>query len=99
MPSPAAPRVSVIIPVYGKLSHTLACLRSIAQHGAAATFEVIVIDDASPDDSTQTLASIPGLRLMINPHNLGFIGRSEEHTSELQSLMRTSYAVFSLKQT
>src|SRR3546814_3466947 len=24
-------------------------------------------------------------------------GRSEEHTSELQSLMRTSYAVFSLK--
>src|SRR3546814_6449320 len=26
-------------------------------------------------------------------------GRSEEHTSELQSLMRISYAVFSLKQT
>src|SRR3546814_1114228 len=25
------------------------------------------------------------------------IGRSEEHTSELQSLMRTSYAVFCLK--
>src|SRR3546814_3466021 len=27
------------------------------------------------------------------------IERSEEHTSELQSLMRTSYAVFCLKQT
>src|SRR3546814_5199090 len=27
------------------------------------------------------------------------IGRSEEHTSELQSLMRTSYAVFCLKKT
>src|SRR3546814_6006130 len=26
-----------------------------------------------------------------------FIGRSEEHTSELQSLLRTSYAVFCLK--
>src|SRR3546814_5736248 len=26
-----------------------------------------------------------------------FIGRSEEHTSELQSLMRISYAVFGLK--
>src|SRR3546814_1422145 len=26
------------------------------------------------------------------------IGKSEEHTSELQSLMRISYAVFSLKQ-
>src|SRR3546814_9846630 len=28
---------------------------------------------------------------------LGILGRSEEHTSELQSLMRTSYAVFCLK--
>src|SRR3546814_5205555 len=28
----------------------------------------------------------------------GDIGRSEEHTSELQSLMRISYAVFCLKQ-
>src|SRR3546814_8220397 len=27
----------------------------------------------------------------------GLIGRSEEHTSELQSLMRISYAVFCLK--
>src|SRR3546814_5445909 len=30
----------------------------------------------------------------IGPHH---IGRSEEHTSELQPLMRTSYAVFRLK--
>src|SRR3546814_2402337 len=29
---------------------------------------------------------------------LSVLGRSEEHTSELQSLMRTSYAVFCLKQ-
>src|SRR3546814_8133389 len=30
-------------------------------------------------------------------HRRGKPGRSEEHTSELQSLMRTSYAVFCLK--
>src|SRR3546814_10722875 len=30
--------------------------------------------------------------------NGGGLGRSEEHTSELQSLMRISYAVFCLKQ-
>src|SRR3546814_2984439 len=30
-------------------------------------------------------------------HNLAIGYRSEEHTSELQSLMRTSYAVFCLK--
>src|SRR3546814_7380927 len=31
------------------------------------------------------------------PADYGHYGRSEEHTSELQSLMRTSYAVFCLK--
>src|SRR3546814_2124634 len=29
--------------------------------------------------------------------SIGLAGRSEEHTSELQSLMRNSYAVFCLK--
>src|SRR3546814_8717822 len=35
----------------------------------------------------------------VRPERLGFLqDRSEEHTSELQSLMRISYAVFCLKQ-
>src|SRR3546814_10755587 len=33
----------------------------------------------------------------ISPEDAVAIRRSEEHTSELQSLMRTSYAVFCLK--
>src|SRR3546814_6231858 len=36
-----------------------------------------------------------GTMLLINTLRTG--GRSEEHTSELQSLMRTAYAVFRLK--
>src|SRR3546814_14730949 len=36
----------------------------------------------------------PGLALIVQPKPMG---RSEEHTSELQSLMRISYAVFCLK--
>src|SRR3546814_3248805 len=40
----------------------------------------------------------PGLWIENNPRAGGRIyGRSEEHTSELQSLMRNSYAVFCLK--
>src|SRR3546814_2788612 len=35
----------------------------------------------------------------IDAHMAGRNGRSEEHTSELQSLMRISYAVFCLKKT
>src|SRR3546814_11476939 len=33
------------------------------------------------------------------PGNTKYLARSEEHTSELQSLMRISYAVFCLKKT
>src|SRR3546814_8642551 len=35
--------------------------------------------------------------LRTDPWVLAYAGRSEEHTSELQSLMRISYAVFCLK--
>src|SRR3546814_2202077 len=35
--------------------------------------------------------------IACHPAVIEYIRRSEEHTSELQSLMRTSYAVFSLK--
>src|SRR3546814_5025633 len=38
----------------------------------------------------------PAQMAALRPH-LGKPGRSEEHTSELQSLMRISYAVFGLK--
>src|SRR3546814_9077777 len=38
----------------------------------------------------------PGKHRVVSPYN-DAEGRSEEHTSELQSLMRISYAVFCLK--
>src|SRR3546814_5589287 len=44
---------------------------------------------------------VVGGKLEFGEHRLAVEGaadRSEEHTSELQSLMRTSYAVFCLKQ-
>ncbi len=74
LPTVAEPEVSVIIPVHGQLRYTLACLRSIAACGAATPFEVIVVDDASPDVSAATLARIAGLRLLTLPRNVGFVG-------------------------
>src|SRR3546814_7691703 len=41
----------------------------------------------------------PRLDRIGGGHSLLQAGRSEEHTSELQSLMRISYAVFCLKKT
>src|SRR3546814_2407194 len=42
-------------------------------------------------------AAIVGLAAFADPHHGEIERRSEEHTSELQSLMRISYAVFCLK--
>src|SRR3546814_8444533 len=38
-----------------------------------------------------------GYRRLDHDHATPYVRRSEEHTSELQSLMRISYAVFCLK--
>src|SRR3546814_3583441 len=43
----------------------------------------------------EMIAFLSGL-ITLQPGDLIFSGRSEEHTSELQSLMRISYAVFCL---
>jgi GT2 family glycosyltransferase len=73
VPRADAPAVSVIIPCYGQLEHTLACLASIAAHKPAAPIEVIVVDDASPAGSTTGLEQVDGIRLIVNPRNLGYL--------------------------
>jgi O-antigen biosynthesis protein len=69
-----APVVSVVIPVHGKINYTIACLRSIERAPSALPFEVIVVDDASPDDTLRALADVAGLRVLRNEKNLGFVG-------------------------
>ena len=69
----AHPIVSIIIPACGKVKYTLDCLASIAEHPPDAAIEVIVVDDATPDLSTACLADIHGIRLIVNPRNVGFL--------------------------
>ena len=73
VPASDAPRASIVIPVYGQLAHTLACLRALAAHPPAAPVEVIVVDDASTDDTRDVLPRIEGLRYHRRAANGGFI--------------------------
>lgn len=68
------PIVSVVIPVYGNWSYTRACLDSIQRHLPVTPFEVVVVDDASRDDSPDRVAQCAGIRLVRAPRNLGFVG-------------------------
>ena len=73
VPPVGTPDVSIIIPTYGNLRHTLACVRSIALNLPKASVELIVAEDASGDEEIELLQQVPGLRFLSNPRNLGFL--------------------------
>ena len=65
------PDVSVVIPAHGQLAWTLNCLDALLAHETAATVEVIVVDDASPDATATTVERLARVHRM--PRNAGFI--------------------------
>jgi len=67
------PAVSIIVPAYGQPLLTFTCLASIARETSGA-YEVIVVDDASPQPLADALAEVSGVRFERNPANLGFLG-------------------------
>jgi GT2 family glycosyltransferase/glycosyltransferase involved in cell wall biosynthesis len=68
-----APRASIVVPVHGQLEATLQCLHALAASADTLGCEVIVVDDASTDDSPRVLPTIAHLRYLHLPTNQGFI--------------------------
>jgi GT2 family glycosyltransferase len=89
-PDQAAPRASIVVPVYGALPVTMRCLHALAGSGDRTPFEVILVDDASPDDSPRVLPTIAGLRYSRNATNLGFV----DSCNAGAALARGEYLVF-----
>lgn len=71
-PATKSPRVSIVVPVYGKSRLTTSCLSSIAAVGSAVPYEVIVVDDNSPDDTAAMLRRVKNIKVLRNKENLGF---------------------------
>lgn len=69
----ATPDASIVIPIYGQLAYTLNALHALARHVSKYSFEIIVVDDCSPDASARWLAEIPAIRLHRQSVNGGFI--------------------------
>lgn len=90
VPTSAAPRASVVIPVFNHLDHTLGCLRSIAAHPPRTDIEIIVVDDGSSDATAMTLGQVQGLRYHRRAGNGGFIAACNDGAA----LARGEYLVF-----
>ena len=73
LPEYEDPKVSLVIPLYAHAELTHACLRSIREHTAHASYEVILVDDAADEDTKRLLESVQGAKIVRNEQNLGYL--------------------------
>jgi GT2 family glycosyltransferase len=85
-----APTVSIIIPVFNKWAYTFNCLMAVASHTRDVSHEVIVVDNASTDDTAQALPRLDNLRFLRNDRNLGFAKACNQGAA----MARGSYLMF-----
>lgn len=67
-----APLVSIVIPAWNKWDYTRRCLDSLQATRAEVPYEVIVVDNASTDETATALPLRPEVRVHRNERNLGF---------------------------
>jgi GT2 family glycosyltransferase/glycosyltransferase involved in cell wall biosynthesis len=67
------PMVSVIIPVYNQWEYTFACLGSILKNSGEVSYEIIMVDDNSSDDTKIAGLLVKNIRIIRNESNLGFL--------------------------
>lgn len=77
VPDPSRAQVSIIVPVYAGVQETLRCLWSVLDADTEVPFELVVIDDCSPDPALSAflreLAGLGLIRLLVNAENQGFV--------------------------
>lgn len=72
MPNEVAPTVSICIPCYRGAAHIGAAIESVLAQ-TYADFELVIIDDGSPDNTAEVIAGYddPRIRFLQNAGNLG----------------------------
>jgi GT2 family glycosyltransferase len=75
----SSPQASIIIPVFNKAEYTFQCLRSLMREVDLSEHEIIVIDDASTDETAQLLSHLKTiLKVVSNRSNQGFVKSCNE---------------------
>ncbi len=72
--SGADPIVTVIIPAFNNFAYTYRCVQSLVSHDARTPFEILVVDDASTDETLFAGLVLHGdIRVVRNTRNIGFL--------------------------
>lgn len=72
-PEVAAPKVSIVIPAHNKVEVTYLALCSLLVAPNQASFEVIVVDDGSTDQTATLETLVSGITVLHNPEPQRFI--------------------------
>ena len=78
------PQVSIIIPVFNNWKYTYCCLNSILEHTEEVTYEVIVVDDGSSDETVEMLEKVENIKKVRNESNIGYIWACNEGARNAQ---------------
>jgi GT2 family glycosyltransferase len=70
---PDNPQVSIIIPVHNQFRFTYSCLKSILHHTQDVSYEIIIADDASTDETIRIGEYAESIRIIRNESNMGFL--------------------------
>jgi GT2 family glycosyltransferase len=68
------PTVSIIIVSYNSAAQIGTCLRALQQQRGDSDYEIVVVDNASRDQSRAIVAEFPAVRLLAESENWGFAG-------------------------
>lgn len=72
LPCPDFPRLSILLVLYNRAELTLACLQSILPRLAQVGAEVVLVDNASRDETGLLLDRLRGAKVIRNRDNRGF---------------------------
>jgi O-antigen biosynthesis protein len=73
LPKALNPRISVLVPFFNEVAYTVECVASIIASKTRTSFEVVMADDASTDQSVDLLSKIRNLRIVRQETNVGFL--------------------------
>jgi GT2 family glycosyltransferase len=73
LPTSTEPLVTIVIPVYNNWWVTFRCLRALQSNSDSTPYEIIVVDDASTDQTKEALKSLRGITVLRNLTNAGYL--------------------------